>query len=95
MNPLTMVASRSRCLRTMRVLQAYLDGALEDVSSQKVAEHLEECRRCGLEADVYRSIKTSLGARRYDLDSRTVDDLRRFGGRLARDGEAGSGEAAF
>lgn len=94
MNPLTMVAGRSRCLRTMRVLQAYLDGVLEEVPAHKVAEHLEECRRCGLEADVYRAIKTSLATSRRDLDARTVEDLRRFGERLARHGDAGPGAPA-
>ena len=95
MNPLTVAASRGRCLRTMRALQAYLDGALEDVPARRVAEHLEVCRRCRLEADVYGAIKASLARRRHhDLDARTVEDLRRFGERLARHGEAGPGTPA-
>ncbi|MBA2323614.1 MAG: zf-HC2 domain-containing protein [Pseudonocardiales bacterium] len=41
----------SRCLRTARVLQRYFDGELDDPTTiARVHAHLEECRRCGLNA---------------------------------------------
>lgn len=88
MNPLSMAQSRVRCLQTMRVLQMYLDGALDDLATRRVGEHLEHCRRCGLEAEVYREIKASLAERDRSLDTRTVERLRRFGERLAHEGDA-------
>ncbi|MGH8995447.1 MAG: zf-HC2 domain-containing protein [Acidimicrobiales bacterium] len=91
MNPLGMASSRVRCLQTMRVLQTYLDGALDDIAAHRVAEHLEDCRRCGLEAEVYRAIKASLSERDHPLDRGAVERLRRFGERLAAEGEDASG----
>jgi anti-sigma factor RsiW len=76
--------SRMRCMATMRVLQTYLDGALDDVAARRVAEHLEDCRRCGLEAEVYQEIKTALGEHDQPLDPRAVERLRHFGEQLAR-----------
>ncbi len=75
--------SRMRCLKTMRVLQEYLDGHLDEVSSRRVALHLEECRRCGLEASVYSEIKAALRRKERPVDPDTLDRLRRFGEALA------------
>ncbi len=77
-------ASRMRCMATMRVLQSYLDGALDEVAARRVAEHLEDCRRCGLEAEVYTEIKAALGEGDRTVDPRAVERLRRFGEQLAR-----------
>ncbi|MDA8056891.1 MAG: zf-HC2 domain-containing protein [Actinomycetota bacterium] len=68
----------------MRVLQSYLDGALDEVAARRVAEHLEDCRRCGLEAEVYQEIKAALGEGDRTVDPRAVERLRRFGEQLAR-----------
>jgi anti-sigma factor RsiW len=73
--------SRSGCLRVARVLQSYLDGEVDDATSTMVAQHLEDCRRCGLEASTYRAIKTAItdpdpgGA---PVDAAAVERLRRF-----------------
>jgi anti-sigma factor RsiW len=83
MNVWNAAARRKRCMATMRVLQSYLDGVLDEVSAQRVAAHLEDCRRCGLEADVYQEIKAALGARERTVDPRTIERLRRFGEQLA------------
>jgi len=48
-----------------------------------LAEHLEDCKRCGLEADVYRRIKDAIGQRRADVSEESVQRLREFGQRLA------------
>ena len=85
-------ASRMRCMATMRVLQTYLDGALDEVAARRVAEHLEDCRRCGLEAEVYQEIKTALGEQDRTVDPRAIERLRRFGERLARGDASAHGD---
>ena len=48
------------CAEVGKLLQTYLDDELDPGRSAKIAEHLEDCRRCGLEADTYERIKLSL-----------------------------------
>ncbi|MGH9114482.1 MAG: zf-HC2 domain-containing protein [Acidimicrobiales bacterium] len=84
--------SRVRCLATMRVLQSYLDGALDEVSARRVAAHLEDCRRCGLEADLYHEIKASLHEQGHPVDPRAIERLRHFGEQLARGDPPVSGD---
>ena len=46
-----------------------------------VAKHLEECRRCGLEASTFRAIKlaiTEAGPDVVPVDADAVERLRRF-----------------
>ena len=85
-------ASRMRCMATMRVLQTYLDGALDEVAARRVAEHLEDCRRCGLEAEVYQEIKTALGGQDRTVDPRAIERLRHFGEQLARGDASARGD---
>lgn len=80
----TATASRMRCMATVRVLQTYLDGELDEAAARRVAEHLEDCRRCGLEAEVYQEIKTALGERHKALDRQAIERLRQFAEQLAR-----------
>jgi len=84
--------SRMRCMATMRVLQSYLDGALDEVAARRVAEHLEDCRRCGLEAEVYREIKAALGGPNRGVDRLAIARLRRFGEQLARGDASAHGD---
>lgn len=73
--------SRSGCLRVTRILQAYLDGEVDEATSAMVAKHLEECRRCGLEASTYRAIKvaiTETGPDVAPVDANAVERLSRF-----------------
>lgn len=66
------------CREVGRVLQAYLDGELEN-DTDKVAAHIEVCKLCGLEAETYTKLKQSLGNPDADLDSETIARLREFG----------------
>ncbi|MGK5448618.1 anti-sigma factor family protein [Streptomyces radiopugnans] len=82
------------CLQVARVLQAYLDGETDEITARRVAAHLEDCRRCGLEASVYREIKSAL-ARHEQPDAGAVHRLRVFGEALLRhgtEGRAGDGD---
>lgn len=74
------------CLRVTRVLQSYLDGMVDEVTARRVAQHLEDCRRCGMEADTYRAIKTAL-ARHERTPVDAVIRLRSFAEQLATEGE--------
>lgn len=69
---------KMNCLQVMRVMQPYLDGETDEVTARRVAAHLESCRRCGLDAAVYREIKNAL-ARQEAPDQSSVDRLRAFG----------------
>lgn len=71
------------CRKVGRVLQSYLDGAVDDLTARRVARHLEDCRRCGLEADTYLAIKVSLARREPRLPDDVLDRLRDFGRQLS------------
>ena len=72
------------CPEVGRSLQRFLDGELaDDVEIEALAAHLEDCKRCGLEADVYRRIKDAIEHRRVDVPEESVQRLREFGQRLA------------
>ncbi len=71
------------CMQVMRVLQSYLDGHTDEVTARRVANHLDACRRCGLEAATYREIKASLSRRATAPDHDAVERLRAFGTALA------------
>jgi anti-sigma factor RsiW len=84
--------SRSRCHHVARVLQSYLDGEVDSMTEAMVAEHLEVCRRCGLEARTYQAIKAAIAATAPApevVDGAALERLRRFADELA-DPEAGT-----
>ncbi|KUL35437.1 hypothetical protein ADL12_19780 [Streptomyces regalis] len=78
------------CAEAVRVLQAYLDGETDEVTARRVVAHLDDCRDCGMEADLYREIKKSL-ARRERPDARAVERLRGFGESLLHTGPGDGG----
>ncbi|WP_372595218.1 anti-sigma factor [Actinotalea sp.] len=82
--------ARSDCHRAARFLQHYLDGELDIVRASMVAEHLETCRRCGLEAQTYESIKVAISAtapHSDEADEAAVARLRQFADTLAEQDE--------
>lgn len=73
------------CHEVGEVLQQYLDGELDDVErARRIAAHLDDCLRCGMEVETYQRIKAALAARRAVVPPDAVDRLRSFGERLAR-----------
>ncbi|WP_219413693.1 anti-sigma factor family protein [Pseudonocardia nigra] len=80
------LSEMARCFRTSRVLQRYLDGEADELTAARVAEHLEECRRCGLHAQTYRAIKQALRSGTQDVDELALHRLRAFNRSLARSG---------
>ena len=76
-----------QCDEVGRLLQHYLDGRLDERRAIRLAAHLEDCLRCGLEADTYERIKGSLAERRGSVPADSLARLREFGERLARGDE--------
>ena len=84
-------ARKMNCMQVGRTLQSYLDDEIDDLTARRIAAHLEDCRRCGMEESAYRELKASLARRAEPVDAEPVDAepldrLRAFSRRLA-DGE--------
>ena len=73
----------ARCIEVGRVIQSYLDGALDADATAKVAQHLDACRRCGLTADDYRRLKSALNEAATPLPAEPLQRLRAFAADLA------------
>ncbi len=78
-------SSLARCREVRRVINAFVDGQVEEEFTAKIAEHLEDCRRCGLAAEVYANIKQSLQSTPPTVDHDAIERLREFGSDIARD----------
>ena len=74
------------CAGVAARLDEYLDAELDEVSTRAVAEHLEDCRRCGLEVETYQRIKDSLATQQPVIDDDAVARLRAFGQDLLDEG---------
>jgi len=73
------------CHEVGELLQHFLDDELDAGRGQRIAEHLEDCRRCGLEAETYTRIKRTIAERHHDdLPAESIRRLREFGEHLAR-----------
>lgn len=71
------------CAEVAELLQQFLDDESDEVTAGRVAAHLDDCERCGIEADVYRDIKAALARRRAPVPDVSVRRLRQFGDRIA------------
>lgn len=80
------------CREVGRVLQSYLDGYVDEVTLQRIRRHLDACRRCGLEAEIYSELKRSLTRRAGPVDPSTVARLVAFGRSLTDDPGAAPGK---
>ena len=74
------------CHQVGRRLQRYLDGELDELTARRIMRHLEDCRRCGMEAATYTEIKASLARRGEQLPDDTLARLRSFGEHLIEEG---------
>jgi anti-sigma factor (TIGR02949 family) len=71
------------CHEVAKVLQSFLDQEVDEHTAGQVAAHLEMCRRCGLEADVYGEIKASLARSTSAVPELALWRLRHFGEELS------------
>lgn len=67
------------CHTVAEQLQLYLDHEIEQERSALIAAHLDYCRKCGLEADAYEQIKSTLASQRQAVPDESVQRLRAFG----------------
>jgi len=74
------------CMQVGRRLQRYLDGDVDDLTARRIMRHLEDCRRCGMEAAAYTEIKASLARRGADVPDDALARLREFVERLVHEG---------
>jgi hypothetical protein len=72
-------------MEVARALQSYLDAEVDQALAQRVGLHLEVCRRCGMKAETYRAIKSSL-ARAGSIDEVTRRRLEDFAHSVSRSG---------
>jgi len=66
------------CGQVGAVLQAYADGELGPQDGERVAEHLEHCDRCGIEAATIDRVIEAIRRQRPDLEADALDRLGRF-----------------
>jgi anti-sigma factor RsiW len=66
------------CRRVKPLLQAYLDGEIDERDAVRVSTHLDACRRCGLAAETFRQIKASLSRLGDEPNRDSVQRLERF-----------------
>lgn len=66
------------CRDAARALQSFLDHEVDEETARRMVAHLETCRRCGLEAEVYRQIKASLARSAPPVPDLTRRRLERF-----------------
>ncbi len=75
------------CPEVGRLLQRFLDDELADEAEiEMLSVHLDDCRRCGLEAETYGKIKDALAIRSTPVPPESVERLREFGERLVEGG---------
>lgn len=74
------------CHQVGSVLQAYLDGELGPQDAEVVAEHLEHCERCGIEAATVGRVIEVIRRQRPDLEPGALERLAGFVDQLVDDG---------
>ncbi len=75
------------CQQVGKDLQSFLDGEETNVTAEDLSAHLEACKDCGLEADVYRKIKLAISQTAEPVDKGSLDRLQDFGRKLAESGD--------
>jgi anti-sigma factor RsiW len=71
------------CRAVGKLLHAYLDAEVRDTAALLVADHLDDCRCCGLDAETYRALLASLGRFSRPADEERLERLRSFADELA------------
>lgn len=80
------------CREVGRLLQAHLDGELQLWEASAVADHLNDCEGCGMEAEVYAEIKSALRRQAEEIPPEATARLLVFSERLAAGGDAPASE---
>lgn len=75
---------RLLCPEVARLLQRYLDEELPELRAAQVRAHLRDCRRCGLQAELYAQVKAAVRRRGEPIPPESVERLRAFADELIR-----------
>ncbi|MEX2621703.1 MAG: zf-HC2 domain-containing protein [Egibacteraceae bacterium] len=67
-----------RCRTVARLVQAYLDGELHDRRGVLIADHLDRCRDCGLDAQTWLWLKSTVAGLQTPDESEQLERLRAF-----------------
>lgn len=70
-----MIATRWRCRRTRRQLQAWLDGETTIDDATHLAAHVAQCVACGREAVSLERVIEAIRRQRPDTDPRVLRQL--------------------
>lgn len=74
------------CSQVEAVMQQYLDNELDPSEVPKVLAHLEACKDCGLEAELYTRIQSSLREHQQAPSADSMDRIRALAQELAVNG---------
>ena len=85
--PPLQVSEEPDCHEVAEVLQSYLDGELAERDAGRVAEHLEHCHRCDIEATTVQQVIEAIQRQRPALDDATVGRLTGVIDQLVQPGE--------
>lgn len=69
------VSAEPDCHEVAAVLQSYLDGELAPQDADRVADHLQHCHRCEIEATTVRKVIDAIQRQRSELDAGTYARL--------------------
>jgi anti-sigma factor RsiW len=83
---------RIECMRVRPLLQPFLDGELDEARRRRVAAHLEACRRCGLAASTYESLRQRLSEFGQPADPDAIARLTEFVDHLADEPDDGGSD---
>lgn len=75
------------CPEVARLLQRHLDEEVPQHLAVRVQAHLEDCRRCGLEAEAYEQIKQAVQRQGQPVPPESVERLRAFAASLLEQGD--------
>ncbi|MBW3662762.1 MAG: zf-HC2 domain-containing protein [Actinobacteria bacterium] len=72
----TLLGRHDECRRTLRDLQAYLDGELDETTTWDISRHLSGCEECFGDAEQFRLLKQALSRLRCASDPLALRRLR-------------------
>ena len=67
-----------RCRQVHRVIDAFLDGELGPEHAELVADHLEDCEACGVEAETIEQVRDAVSRLREAEDPEALGRLRGY-----------------
>lgn len=66
-------------------MQSYIDGEMDEITARRLAWHLEICRECGLEVEIYIEIKKTIARRHGAISAAALLRLVEFGRHLTEE----------